>query len=49
MKKSQKFAGLAEENGFGSAYTHNLRWLVKWHRMISTCKKMCNKYDLTTT
>jgi hypothetical protein len=40
-------AGLAQENGFGSAYLRRWPWLVKGSAVLCTCKKECNKYDLT--
>ncbi len=47
-----KCAGLAEENGFDSALLHTIWWLVRdiamlWGAMLWTCRKECNKYDLT--
>jgi hypothetical protein len=44
MKKNPTYAGLAQENGFGSAQLGTLPWLVN---CAATCKKECNKYDLT--
>jgi len=38
-------AGLAHENGFGSAYLHTLSWLVKGTAAL--CREECDKYDLT--
>jgi hypothetical protein len=29
MRKNQNYAGLAQENGFGSEYLHSLQWLVQ--------------------
>jgi hypothetical protein len=40
-------AGLVQENGFSSAKFHNLLWLVKGTETFCTCRKECNKWDLT--
>jgi len=42
-------AGLTQENGFGSAELGRLLWLVKGSAALCTCRKECNKYDLTAT
>jgi hypothetical protein len=39
--------GLTQENGFGSAYLYKLPWLVRGAVAMCTCRKECNKYDLT--
>jgi hypothetical protein len=41
------YAGLAQENGFGSAKVRMLPWLVKGTAVMCTGRKACNKYDLT--
>ncbi len=41
------YAGLAQENGFGSTYLYTSPWLVKGTAALCTCRKECNKYDLT--
>jgi hypothetical protein len=41
------YTGLAQENDFGSAYVPKLPRLVKGASALCTCKKECNKYDLT--
>jgi hypothetical protein len=46
-KSNPTYAGLAQENGFGSAWLRSLPWLVKGSAVLCTCKKECNKYDLT--
>jgi len=35
------------KNGLGSANSCRLPWLVKGSAPLCTCKKECNKYDLT--
>jgi hypothetical protein len=43
MKKS-----LAQQNGLGLAFLHNLLRLVKGTAKLNTCPgEECNKYDLT--
>jgi hypothetical protein len=42
-----KHAGLAQENGFGSVQFDSLRWPVNGSEMVCTCKKECDKYDMT--
>jgi hypothetical protein len=34
-------------NGFGSIDLYSSRWLVKCATSLCTCRKECNKYDLT--
>jgi hypothetical protein len=46
-EEKSKYAGLGQENGFGSAYVHSLWWLVKGPEILHTCRKEYNKYDLT--
>jgi hypothetical protein len=46
-EEKSKYAGLGQENGFGSAYLHGLWWLVKGPAILHTCRKEYNKYDLT--
>jgi hypothetical protein len=36
--KNLKYAGLAQENGFG-LYMHSLQWLVKGTSTLYTCQK----------
>jgi hypothetical protein len=42
-----KRGGLVWENGFSSAKLESLWWLVKAATTPSTCRKECNKCDLT--
>jgi hypothetical protein len=42
-EEKSKYAGLAQENSFGSPKLHRLRWLVKDAAMLSTCKKERNE------
>jgi hypothetical protein len=45
-EESSKHAGLAQENGF--CWLRIIaQWLVKGATMLCTCKKECNKYNLT--
>jgi hypothetical protein len=46
-EESSIYAGLTQENGFGSASLRRLPWLVKGSAALCTCKKECNKHDLT--
>ncbi len=48
-EEKSKCAVLAQENGFGSAFLHSLRWLVKGTITVGVHlqKKECNKYDVT--
>jgi hypothetical protein len=41
--KKSKYAGLAQENGFGSVYLHTLQWLVKGASTLYPCQKECIK------
>jgi hypothetical protein len=51
-KKSKKYTGLVQENGFGPAHLHSLLRLVKVAaktvHLARRKKGHCNKYDLTT-
>ncbi len=48
VQENPMYAGLAQENGFGgSAQLCTLQWLVKGTAAVHTCRKECNKYDLT--
>jgi hypothetical protein len=38
-EEKSKFAGLGQENGFGSACLHGLWWLVKGSAILHGCKK----------
>jgi hypothetical protein len=49
MKKSEKYAGLAQENSFSSAKLHSLWCRVQGAATLRTCRKGCNKYDLTAS
>ncbi len=33
-EEKSKYAGLAQENGFASAYLHSLQWLVNLHKRV---------------
>jgi hypothetical protein len=47
-EEKSKIAGLAQENGFVSAYLHSVGWwLVKGAVPLFTWRKKCNKYDMT--
>jgi hypothetical protein len=46
-EENPKYAGLFKENGFCSAKLRTLPCLVKGSAALCTCKKECNKYDLT--
>jgi hypothetical protein len=46
-EEKSKHAGLAQENGFGSTYLHSLQSLIKGTATVCTCRKECNKFDLT--
>jgi hypothetical protein len=46
-EEKSKHAGLAQQNGFGSAYLHCSWLLVKGAAKMCTFRKECNKYDLT--
>jgi hypothetical protein len=47
-EENPTYASLGEENGFGFALMRTLPWLVKGAAALCTCRKECNKYDLTT-
>jgi hypothetical protein len=49
MKKNPMYVSLAQENGFGSAQLWTMPWLVKCAALLCTCRKECNKYDLTAS
>jgi hypothetical protein len=42
-----KHRGLVQENGFSLAKLESLWWLVKGATTLCTCRKECNKCDLT--
>ncbi len=46
-EENPMYVSLAQENGFGSAELCTMPWLVKCIAMLCTCRKECNKYDLT--
>jgi len=41
------YTSLAEENGFGSAEFHSLRWLIKGKATVCTSRNECNKDHMT--
>jgi hypothetical protein len=41
--KMSKYAGLAQDNGFGSVHFHSLQWLGKGISTLYTCHKECIK------
>ncbi len=45
-EENPTYAGMAQENGFGSAELQTLPWLVKGAAALCTSIKECNKYDL---
>jgi len=47
MNEILTYAGLTQENGFGSEQLHRLLWLVKGAAALCNCRKECSKYDLT--
>jgi hypothetical protein len=49
VEENPTFAGLAQGIGFGSASLRTLPWLVNDAAELCTCRKECNKYDLTGT
>jgi hypothetical protein len=42
-EEKSKYAGLAQEFGFGSTLLHYMPWLVKGTSSLCTCRKECNK------
>jgi hypothetical protein len=46
-EENPTYASLGQENGFSSALLQWLPWLVKAAAAPCTCRKECNKYDLT--
>jgi hypothetical protein len=44
-EENPTYAGLAQENDFGSGLVRTLSWLVKGTAAV--CRKECDKYDLT--
>jgi hypothetical protein len=46
-EETSKHASLAQQNGFGPEFSHNLLMLVKGIAKPNTCQRECNKYDLT--
>jgi len=46
-EENPTYAGLTQENGFGSAKFFTVLWLVEGAAALCTCRKECNKYDLT--
>jgi len=42
-EESPTHASLAQENGFGSASSHRLAWLLKATAALCTCRKECIK------
>jgi hypothetical protein len=45
--RKSKSAGLAQEIRFSAPNSCSLQWLVKCTTELCTCKKECNKLDLT--
>jgi hypothetical protein len=45
-EENPTYAGMAQENGFGSAELRTLLCLVKGAAALCTSIKECNKYDL---
>jgi len=41
--KKSEYAGLAQENGFGSVNCHTLQWPVKGASTLYACQKECIK------
>jgi hypothetical protein len=46
-EQNPTYAGLAQENGFGSALLQRWPWVVKGASALCTCRKECKKYDPT--
>jgi hypothetical protein len=45
--EKSKYAGFAQEIGSSAPNSCSLPWLVKGATQVCTCKKECNKLDLT--